>query len=282
MNRLNRIPNRQGNNSGQPKVLAVASGKGGVGKSVISLNLADHLAKKSRVLLIDGDFLTGNLHLLANTVPGRTWQNICFGQAEPVEAIIELNQNLHLLPSGEEIAERTIPDIQNLAKFLGSLRDRFIQYEYIIFDTSSGILPQTTLILHSVDEIILVVIPELTAISDGYALYKTLINNDNRLSISLLVNRQDISEETEYIHDKFTALTNQFLGQSPTLLGSLRFDRDLVEAIASQKVVSEYAPKSGIDDQFSNLAKCFSCSGETVNFAAETINTTALRADTKE
>jgi len=201
MNRLNRIVNHRPHDFNTPRVLAIASGKGGVGKSVISLNLADHLAKQAQVLLIDADFQMGNLHLLANAIPGKSWQDICNGQAEPKEAIIELNHNLHLLPSGSEITERYIPDLQSLAKFLGSLRETFGQYEYIVFDTASGILPQTTLILHSVDEIVLVVIPELTAISDGYALYKALINNNNRLSISLLINRQDISQETEYIHD---------------------------------------------------------------------------------
>jgi len=82
-----------------PRVYAIASGKGGVGKSVIAFNLAQSLAKNGRILLIDGDFQMGNLHLLANAAPEYGWQGVCLGQTELSEAVRPINDNLDLLAS---------------------------------------------------------------------------------------------------------------------------------------------------------------------------------------
>lgn len=239
----------------KPRILAIASGKGGVGKSVITFNLADHLAQNARVLMIDGDFHTGNLHLLGNIIPEYGWQDICSGRSTYADATVSINENFDLLASAGDRTEDAFPEFGRLAEFLKNLRSRTGDYDYILIDTASGILPHTNLLLHTADEVVLVTTPELTSISDCYALYKILVADNENICASLLVNHEDRDAELGYIRRKFTAITDQFLHQSPEFFGNLGYDRALVEAVASQRGISASAPESTINRDFAFLAQ---------------------------
>lgn len=282
MNNLRGI-NRIGDDiADKPRLFAVASGKGGVGKSVISYNLAHQLSRTGRVLLVDGDFQMGNLHLLANMAPACGWQDVCREQAELLEAIQPINDNFDFLASIGGRADELLPDMQSLALCLGSLRDHTRDYDFVLIDTASGILPHTSLILNAVDEVILVTTPELTSISDCYALYKVLISNNKHLTASLLVNREDQKENVEYIYQKFIAISDQFLGRSPVFLGSLGEDSILVDSVARQQGVAEISPNSLINKQFAVLAESLTGSRQEAGFDWETTNFKPAGADIKE
>jgi flagellar biosynthesis protein FlhG len=265
-----------------PKIYAIASGKGGVGKSVIAFNLAHNLAEKYRVLLIDGDFQMGNLHLLANAAPDYGWQSVCLGRMELSEAVKPIKENLDLLASTGGRSDELLPDLKSLASCLASLRNRTAKYDFIIIDTASGILPHTNLILNAIDEVILVTTPELTSISDCYAFYKILISNNKNLIASLLVNREQRQEEVEYIYQKFVTITDQFLNHSPAFLGYLGEDSVLVESVAHQQGLLDFAPNSPITNQFAVLAEKTSGIRSRSKINLETINFTPAGADIKE
>jgi flagellar biosynthesis protein FlhG len=266
----------------KPRLYAIASGKGGVGKSVIAFNLAQFLSQANRVLLLDGDFLMGNLHLLANIAPAHGWQNLCIGGVTMPEAVKPINDNLDLLASIGGRSDELLPEIKNLASSLGGLRKQAEKYDFVVIDTASGILPHTNLILNAVDEVVLVTTPELTSISDCYALYKILISNDENLLASLLVNREDQKEEAEYIYRKFVTITDQFLGRSPAFFGQLGNDTTVVDSIASQKGLADFAPNSRIAGQFATLAASLSGAETPADFNLETINYSPPGADIKE
>ncbi len=265
----------------RPQVIAVTSGKGGVGKSVIAYNLADHLALAARVLLIDADFYTGNLHLLANAVPMRNWLDFPAGRAEFADVITPIRRGLDLLASGN-MAERVLPEPKRLAAFAGDLRDLADQYDFVIIDTATGLSPQSLVLLHTADDIILVTTPELTAISNCYALYKVLIDGNPRLAISLLVNQEDRDEELAYINQKFSAITRQFLNQTPGFLGGLGHDRALTEAVAHQTGVRIIAPESKITALLAALAGRLAGSPMPGEITGKSINYTPLGADIRE
>lgn len=268
--------------SSKPRLYAFSSGKGGVGKSVITFNLGWTLSRQGRVLLIDGNFQMGNLHVLANAKATRGWQAHLAGRIPFSEAVVPVRDGLDLLPSITEGSQGHFPSLKSLAAALASLRNGAAGYDLILFDTASGILPHTNLILNTVDEIILITTPELTSISDSYALYKILITNNKSLSISLLINREDRPEEVEYIYEKFTAVTGQFLGRSPAFTGSLGEDPALVGAVAGQAAVGEHAPDSRIAAQLAALATAFSGPVRSAGNILQTINLTPVGADIKE
>lgn len=266
----------------RPLLYAVASGKGGVGKSVIAFNLAHHLSLTNRVLLIDGDFQMGNLHLLANVAPEHGWQSVCPGRIELSEAIRPVKENFDLLASTGGRADELMPEIKCLASYLAKLRIWAAAYDFIIIDTASGISPHSNLILNTVDEVILVTTPELTSISDCYALYRNLISSNRNLTASLLINREGRSEEVDYIYQKFVSVTDQFLGRSPVFFGFLGDDPIMVDAVARQRGVAGFAPESRISRQFSTLAGSLVGRQTSSRITPETINSKPVGADIKE
>lgn len=269
--------------SEKPRIIAIASGKGGVGKSVISYNLAQQLSHTSRVLLIDGDFLTGNLHLLGNVVPKQSWQDNNGETLNIGRKKTGITGNFDLLSSTGTDNDGTLPDIKSLMSLLADLRKLAFDYDYIVFDTASGILPHTNLILYAADEVVLVTTPELTAISDCYALYKVLTNNNCNISPSLLINQEDDTDEVDYIYRKFKAITHRFLNKTPSLFGSLGSGPEMVEAVASQKGLADFAPQSSISLQFKQLAKRLQNSNaESAINDTEEINFMARVADIRE
>lgn len=278
----NRWDNATGSNpnSHPTRFLAVTSGKGGVGKSVIAYNLADHLSVSARVLLVDADFYAGNLHLLANVAPTAGWPEADFA-AGGGPAVTRISNRLDLLASVCADGP-TLPDTQNLGMFLKQLRTRAADYDFVVFDTATGILPQITMILLSVDEIILVTTPELTALSNSYALYKVLAGNKPDPAIALLVNHEDRPEQLAYIKEKFDAITGQFVGRTPGFLGGLGHDRGMIEAVASQMSLRRLDAENALSAAFALLAGRLAAGEKADQIRWETINITAVKADIRE
>jgi len=266
----------------RPRLYAVASGKGGVGKSIIAYNLANQLACDKKVLLIDGDFPMGNLHVLANVAPDHGWQAVCGGRVSLAEAVVSINGRLDLLASTGGRAGELLPDINDLASSLARIRETTENYDRIIIDTASGVLPHSNLIMNAVDRVILVTTPELTSISDCYALYKILVANNRHLVASLLVNRESREDEADYIYQKFVAISDQFLGCSPDFLGRLDEDPAVVESVARQRALIDFASDSPVTARFEKLAGILSGPVREPEKNPQTINITPVGADIKE
>ncbi len=249
-------PNRL-ESSGQktPRVIAIASGKGGVGKTVIAFNLACQVAKNHRVLLIDGDFQTGNVHLLANINPRRSLLQECMAPSLINEAVTAVRPNLDILGAVGGDDSIGFPEIGKLAEFLGRLRQWAESYEVVIIDTATGIIPQTSLLLHAADEVVLVTTPELTAISNSYAIFKIITEHSSRVSVSLLVNQENDDENRRYIGRKFAEITDRFLSRLPGFWGGISRDSAVVESVAAQTPLLDSSPNSMVNRELSALAR---------------------------
>ncbi len=264
------------------RMLAIVSGKGGVGKSVITYNLASALAQTARVLVIDGDFQMGNQHILANENPQYGLIDACLTEMTLREVITKTENGPDLIAGSGEFSEGLLPDFQNLAQNLSGIRESLSEYDFILFDTASGILPHTNLILNAVDEVVLVMTPELTAISNSYALHKILIKNNSELIVSLLINRSGSDKVRDDIYRKFIDITSKFLNSSPALFGGLEISRELMESVARQMSVIAIAPESPISDQFTRLAHALTHQSSDKNFQRKSLSFTPVGADIKE
>lgn len=223
-----------------PPIVTVASGKGGVGKTLISLGLAGILsARGSRVLLIDADLGLGNLHILTNTIPIFTIEDLLTENCRLEDACLRISDNLDLLPAASGISNDGIDlDINknNLRLKLAGLKNK---YDLIVVDTPSGISAKTTSFISLTDELILVVTPELGALADGYAVLKLTNHEIYDRKTVLFVNMSQSDLEGLSTAEKFSDMTDRFLGLQMKQSVWLPHDPQIKAILLRQNLLSQ-------------------------------------------
>jgi len=223
-----------------PTVVSILSGKGGVGKSIISFNLAAMMAGDGqRALLIDNDRHFGNQHILCNVSAKYSLADLAAGTAQAGQIIIPVSNNLDLIASPAAVGTGNQVENQAYDKMFQNMRMTFAPYDFIFLDTSSG---DVDLILSAAkvsDLSLLIMNPELTSISDTYGLFKYLLKSKCGATAQLLINRVQNAGESEFIYEKFSTVTERFLRQPILLAGHLLEDKRLIESVARQKSVFE-------------------------------------------
>ena len=257
---MNRLTfDRQGENPERwlgARVVSVISGKGGVGKSVLAYNLAERMvASGIWVLLVDADFCCGNLHILANQTCEHGITEFIADELPLDQTRTVLADNLHLLASPQVGTSHRLADSEIASKLLTRLRREGSAYDIILIDHSSGISEPAVTMAQNSDLNLITVVPELTSISDGYGLYKRLLDTGGAKQSRLVVNRIIATEEAENVQHKFGAITGKFLGYPLACLGSIPEDVSVRNAIASQKAVAQHNPDSKATKALSTLAR---------------------------
>lgn len=231
------------------RLISLLSGKGGVGKSVLTYNLAERLAfGGTRVLMVDLDVYCGNLHILANMACPYGVTQMVTGDLSLKEAVMSLGENLDLLAANGRGWPEDISSAKAAATMVTRLRKEGHRYDLILIDHPSGKCESSTVLAAASDINLLVIVPELTSIADACGLYKHLLTTDRSVDCRLLINRAESNGEAEYIHQKFCALTERFYGRPPLYLGRLLEATSVRRAVASQK------PLAAVDDDGATLA----------------------------
>lgn len=225
------------------RVITVTSGKGGVGKSNVSINLAIQFAKMGqRVIILDADFGLANIEIMFGTVPKHNLCDLIYQGKDITEIITQGPGGVGFISGGSGIAglsnlnrEYLTYIIQNLAK-LDSIADT------IIIDTGAGISDAVLEFLVASGEIILVTTPEPTSITDSYSLLKALNRHPrfskDMTSIKVLANRVDQIEEGKSLYQKLNAVVARYLKIPITYLGAIPQDPQLSKAVMQQMPVS--------------------------------------------
>ena len=227
-----------------PRVISILSGKGGVGKSVLAFNLAERLAHVGhKTLIVDADIACGNLHILGNVSPRHDLSEFVDGRVTLADAVRSMADRLFLLPSIADGPADSLSSVDLAVQIMKRLRDEGRDFQFIIIDHSSGVSDTATLMAHGSDLNILVLIPELTSISDCYGLFKYLLKANSSIECSLLLNRVESGEEAEFIRTKFSAMADMFVGRVPGYLGSVHESTGLRQAVARQTSVALAAPQ---------------------------------------
>ena len=176
---------------GETSYVAIASGKGGVGKTLITLHfgkiLADH---GKRVLIIDGDLGLSNVHIMLGITPDKNLYHFFMGKSTVEDIVIPIEDHLSFISSGSGIRELVNLPEKQLLNLLEKLKE-FAEkgYDWVIFDTPPGIHSDTTSIVSSVNIPIVITTPEPTAIADAYGLIKVVNGATNTKEFYLIVNK---------------------------------------------------------------------------------------------
>jgi flagellar biosynthesis protein FlhG len=250
--------NAQGGLSDQQgiRVISVTSGKGGVGKSNVVSNLAIALsAQGKKVLLIDADLGLGNLDVLLGLSPVYNLNHVLNGEKSLSEILIDGPAGIKIIPAGSGVQEFTSLGQHEKLKLLDELDMLEEQFDIMIVDTEAGISENVTYFTVAAQEIIVVVTPEPTSITDVYALIKLLATRYSEHHFKVLVNMAKDSEDALEVFRKLANVAGRFLDISLDYLGCVVKDDKVVEAVKRQKAVTELFPESEAATCFATLAK---------------------------
>ncbi len=236
-------------------VYSITSGKGGVGKTAVVSNLAYALASQGkRVLILDADLGLANIDVVFGLTPAYNLNHFFSGEEELHNILIEGPLGIKILPAGSGIQNFTRLDNHQKIRLLAGLDSMNTHFDYVLIDTEAGISENVTYFNTAAQEILIVTTPEPTAITDAYALMKLLSVQYHEKKFNLLVNQIRSDEDALDVYKKLTMVANRYLDISIDYLGSIPEDRQMVDAIRKQKVISELLPSSKISHAFSQLA----------------------------
>lgn len=236
-------------------VYAVTSGKGGVGKTAVTANLAYSLALcGKKVLILDADLGLANIDVVFGLTP-RYNLNHFFSDEQSLESIMVSGPlGLKILPAGSGIQNFIKLDADLKMRLLQGLDSLQTQFDYVLIDTEAGISDNVTYFNTAAHEILVVTTPEPTAITDAYALMKLLSTKFHEKKFNLVVNQIQNEDDALDVYKKLTLVSNRYLDISIDYLGSVPYDRQMVDAIRKQRVYSELQPGSRLANSFSRLA----------------------------
>lgn len=225
MDQADRLRSLMSVETGRARVIAVTSGKGGVGKTNIAVNTAIALAKLGkRVVLIDVDIGLSNADVFLDVKPRYHLGHILSGEIPPLDALVPTRSGVYLLPGSS--GGVTFSDLTgNEREFLIESFKRFEQYaDFIIIDTGAGITSNVVQFACAADEIIVVTTPEPTAMSDGYAMIKTVSRQKGCGPIRLVVNMAVDRTEAGKVAERIRLVCHRFLGLEVENLGHVLAD----------------------------------------------------------
>ena len=232
------------NEHSHTKFIAITSGKGGVGKSTVSANMANILANNGyKVGLFDADIGLANLDVILNVRIDKNILHVLKGECTLADVIVPIKKNLLLIPgeSGDEILKYS-------EQFLF---ERFLEetkvlddLDFMIIDTGAGIGGHIQLFLEAADEVIVVTVPDPAAITDAYATIK--ITSKTQSNIHVILNMTKSEKEAQLIFDKINkvAMANIGNGLKLNLIGKLPEDKLISKSIKQRTLFTNDAPNS--------------------------------------
>lgn len=236
-------------NTGNARVITVTSGKGGVGKSSLSINLALQFRKQGkRVIILDADFGLANIEVMFGVIPKYTLADLMFKGKELKEIISEGPNGVQFISGGSGIAKLDNLDKEQIKRILYKLNELEEFADIIIVDTGAGISPSVLEFVVASPEVLLVTTPEPTSITDSYALLKALAMHQaydkNNTKVMLVTNKVENVAESHSIHEKLCSVVDRFLDVKLEYLGAVPQDPFITKAIMKQQPVSLAYPNA--------------------------------------
>ncbi|MEW6736067.1 MAG: MinD/ParA family protein [Acidobacteriota bacterium] len=227
------------------RTIAVTSGKGGVGKTNFVVNVTLALAARGKsVTILDADLALANVDVLLGINPAYHIGHVLSGERSFNEIVIQVAQGVKLIPGSSGMEELTALSHSQHDQIITDLEALDMSSNYLFIDTAAGIASNVMGILCAASEVIVVTMPEPTAIIDSYATIKALHKHSPAKPIGIVVNGVIGLSDAEQAFDQLRATTGRFLNHPIEFLGAIMHDGELVKAVREQVPVVEFAPHS--------------------------------------
>lgn len=238
-----------------PWAIAIASGKGGVGKTHLAVSLAVLFAERGlRVLVIDADMGLANADLLLDVEPTRGLSDVARGRCSIEEALVESPHGVSLLSGlADTSGELTLTSSDKLA-LLGALASLSSRFDLVLIDTAGGVDDTSLFFCQGADEVIAVTTPEPTSLADTYALTRALTRRVQQRRVGLVVNQCMGERVAHAVHERLAPLAQRFLDAPLPLLGHIPMDPAVCAAVMRRLPVVVSARKCPATDGLQQLA----------------------------
>ena len=240
----------------RPKIVAVTSGKGGVGKTNVVANLSVCLSELGKkVVVLDADFGLANLDVLLGLTPRYHLGHVLFGNKSLTEIMVQGPQGIRIIPASsglQSMSELTLAQRNHLIQSFTTLD---ADTDYFIIDTAAGISRNVIHFLLAAQEVIVVSAPEPTAIVDAYAVIKIILSEDHDKSIQVLINSVEHAEDAQEVFCQINSVVKRFLNREVDYFGHIERDPHVLQAVRSQMLVTHRFPNALASRSFRNLAR---------------------------
>jgi flagellar biosynthesis protein FlhG len=245
------------------RTIAVAGGKGGVGKTTVAVNLGMALSMSGRdVLLLDADLAMANIDVLLGLQPVRHLGHMLEGECRIEDLILHSRHGLKVIPATSGMRRMAqLPNIEHAA-VIRAFDEYPVPPEFLIVDTAAGISDSVSMFASAADEVVVVVCDEPASLTDAYALIKVLSREFDVPRFRIVANMVRHAQEGRQLFEKLARVASRFLDVSLDYMGMIPHDEYLRQAIRRQTAVVDAWPSSRSAIGFKNLARAVDTWGE--------------------
>lgn len=238
------------------RVIAIASGKGGVGKTNLSVNLGVSLCKLGKkVALLDADMGLANVDILLGLHPEYNLTHVINGEKTLGDIVVEGPHGLKVIPASSGVQHMAEMGVIEQAGIISAFSEFEHDIDVLLVDTAAGIHSSVVNFARASQEILIVVCDEPTSLTDAYALIK-LLNRDHGVNrFHIITNMVDTLQDGKALYQKLCKVTDQYLDVALYFTGAIPFDRSLRQAVKKQQAVVESMPQSPASQAIKGLAK---------------------------
>ena len=228
-----------------PLIASISSGKGGVGKTFITVNLAACLARKrKKVLVVDCDLGLSNIDIMLGINPKLTLKDVIFGDVNVDDVLITTKGGFDFVPTSsgaKEMAQLLYENIETIKNAIANIAEG---YDYVLLDIGAGISETVLQFNLFASRNIIVLNRELTSLTDAYAMIKVIYQMFGRNSFDIIVNSVRDEEEGKKIFNHIDAICGKFLGFPLHFLGHIVYDDSVQHSIMKQQLLMQVSPGS--------------------------------------
>lgn len=245
------------------RAIAVAGGKGGVGKSTVAVNLGMSLAMAGRdVTLLDADMGLANLDVLLGLQPARHIGHLLDGSCTLRELMLPAPHGLKVIPAGSGARRLAQLDMREHAAVIRAFDELPDPPEFLVVDTAAGVSDNVVMFAAAADDVVLVVCDEPASLTDAYALTKVLSRDFRVRRFHVVANMVRHAGEARQLYDKLARVCDRFLDVALDFLGTVPYDEHLRQAIRRQGAVVDLWPASRAARGFKQMAGAVDTWGE--------------------
>ena len=256
----NVIKSKQARSVSKARVITITSGKGGVGKSNIAVNLAVQLRRLGKkVIIFDADMGLANVEVMFGAIPKYNLSDIIYHGKKMRDIITEGPMEIGFISGGNGITGMNNLTKNQLTRLVNNLIELDELTDFILIDTGAGIANNVMEFVSASPEVLLVLTPEPSSLTDSYSLIKALYGNPGFIrhstKIEVVVNRTVSPEDGQIVYDKLSSVISKFLQGEVQFFGTIPQDILLEKSVRAQKIVSLSAPNARSARAFESLAQ---------------------------